>query len=166
MAAKEDLPGLIRKKSHFLFGPRQTGKNSTSGFEVDFILGDHTGIAMKAKEIVSPRDVSSLRALAEERKPKRHVCVSLETRPEARRPNRSPARAGVPQCAVERGVRVTREIVAHSARIAGSLPILAIASSKARAFCWAANSCRATVTRRFRFWRSSGGARALTCSTS
>ena len=54
---------------------------STSGFEVDFILGDHTGIAMKAKEIVSPRDVRSLRALAEERKLKRHVCVSLEARP-------------------------------------------------------------------------------------
>jgi len=54
---------------------------STSGFEVDFILGDHTGIEMKAKETVSPRDVSSLRALAEERKLKRHVCVSLETRP-------------------------------------------------------------------------------------
>ena len=54
---------------------------STSGFEVDFILGDHTGIAMKAKEIVSPRDVRSLRALAEERKLKRHVCVSLKARP-------------------------------------------------------------------------------------
>ena len=35
---------------------------------MDFILGDHTGIAMKAKEIVSHRDVRSLRALAEERK--------------------------------------------------------------------------------------------------
>jgi len=54
---------------------------STSGFEVDFILGDHTGIDVKAKEIVSSRDVRSLRALAEERKLKRHICVSLETRP-------------------------------------------------------------------------------------
>src|SRR5437870_3117477 len=54
---------------------------STSGFEVDFILGDHTGIEMKAKDTISPRDVRSLRALAEERKLKRHICVSLETRP-------------------------------------------------------------------------------------
>jgi len=53
---------------------------STSGFEVDFILGDHTGIEMKAKDTISPRDLRSLRALAEERKLKRHICVSLETR--------------------------------------------------------------------------------------
>ncbi len=53
---------------------------STSGFEVDFILGDHTGIEVKAKDTVAPRDVRSLRALAEERKLKRHICVSLETR--------------------------------------------------------------------------------------
>ena len=54
---------------------------STSGFEVDFILGDHTAIEVKAKETVGPQDVKSLRALAEERKLKRYVCVSLEARP-------------------------------------------------------------------------------------
>jgi len=54
---------------------------STSGFEVDFILGDHTAIEMKAKDTISPPDLRSLRALAEERKLKRHICVSLETRP-------------------------------------------------------------------------------------
>ncbi len=54
---------------------------STSGFEVDFILGDHSGIELKAKDTISPRDVRSLRALAEERKLKRYICVSLETRP-------------------------------------------------------------------------------------
>lgn len=54
---------------------------STSGFEVDFILGDHTAVEVKAKETVSPRDVKSLRALAEERKLKRYLCVSLEARP-------------------------------------------------------------------------------------
>lgn len=53
---------------------------STSGFEVDFILGDHTAIEVKAKENVSARDLRSLRALAEERKLKRYVCVSLEPR--------------------------------------------------------------------------------------
>src|SRR6266508_1492806 len=30
---------------------------STSGFEVDFIIGDHTAIEVKAKETVSPQDV-------------------------------------------------------------------------------------------------------------
>jgi predicted AAA+ superfamily ATPase len=54
---------------------------STSGFEVDFILGGHTAVETKAKENVSPRDIRSLRALAEERKLKRYLCVSLEPRP-------------------------------------------------------------------------------------
>ena len=31
---------------------------STSGFEVDFVLGDHTAIEVKAKENVALRDVS------------------------------------------------------------------------------------------------------------
>ena len=38
---------------------------STSGFEVDFIIGDHTAVEVKAKESVSPQDLKSLRALAE-----------------------------------------------------------------------------------------------------
>jgi predicted AAA+ superfamily ATPase len=54
---------------------------STSGFEVDFILGDHTAVEVKAKENVSPQELKSLRALAEERKLKRYLCVSLEPRP-------------------------------------------------------------------------------------
>ncbi len=53
---------------------------STSGFEVDFIIGDHTGVEVKAKENVSPQDLKSLRALAEEKKLKRYLCVCLETR--------------------------------------------------------------------------------------
>jgi predicted AAA+ superfamily ATPase len=53
---------------------------STSGFEVDFILGDHTAIEVKAKENVSPQDLKSLRALAEENRLKRYLCVSLEPR--------------------------------------------------------------------------------------
>lgn len=54
---------------------------SSSGFEVDFIVGDHTAIEVKAKETVSDHDLRSLRALAEERALKRYVCVSLEPRP-------------------------------------------------------------------------------------
>jgi predicted AAA+ superfamily ATPase len=53
---------------------------STSGFEVDFILGDHTAVEVKAKENVSAYDLKSLRALTEEKKLKRYLCVSLEPR--------------------------------------------------------------------------------------
>jgi predicted AAA+ superfamily ATPase len=53
---------------------------STSGFEVDFIIGDHTAIEVKAKKNLSPADLKSLIALTEEKKLKRHLCVSLEPR--------------------------------------------------------------------------------------
>ncbi len=53
---------------------------STSGFEVDFILGDHTAVEVKAKENVSANDLKSLRAFAEEKKLKRYLCVSLGPR--------------------------------------------------------------------------------------
>jgi len=54
---------------------------STSGFEVDFIIGDHTAVEVKAKENISRNDVKALMMLAEERKLKRYLCVSLEPRP-------------------------------------------------------------------------------------
>ena len=53
---------------------------STSGFEVDFIIGDHTAIEVKAKENVSPHDIRGLNALAEEKILKNYLCVSLEPR--------------------------------------------------------------------------------------
>jgi predicted AAA+ superfamily ATPase len=53
---------------------------STSGFEVDFIIGDHTAVEVKAKANVSLADIKSLRALAEEQQLKRYLCVSLEPR--------------------------------------------------------------------------------------
>ncbi|MFH0813364.1 MAG: AAA family ATPase [Pseudomonadota bacterium] len=53
---------------------------STSGFEVDFIIGDHTAVEVKAKENLSPNDIKPLRALAEEKNLKRYLCVSLEPR--------------------------------------------------------------------------------------
>lgn len=53
---------------------------STSGFEVDCIVGDHTAIEVKAKDNVAAQDLRSLRALAEEGKLKRYLCVSLEAR--------------------------------------------------------------------------------------
>jgi predicted AAA+ superfamily ATPase len=54
---------------------------SASGFEVDFVLGDHTAIEVKAKENVAPRELRGLHAIAEERRVKRTLCVSLEPRP-------------------------------------------------------------------------------------
>jgi predicted AAA+ superfamily ATPase len=53
---------------------------STTGFEVDFIIGDHTAVEVKAKGNVSAQDLKSLRAFAEEKQMKRYLCVSLEPR--------------------------------------------------------------------------------------
>jgi len=53
---------------------------SASGFEVDFILGGHTAIEAKAKPLISPQDLRSLRALTEENSLKHYVCVCLEPR--------------------------------------------------------------------------------------
>lgn len=53
---------------------------SNSGYEVDFIIGDHTAIEAKAKRNVSDADLRSLRALGEEKKFKRLICVSLDPR--------------------------------------------------------------------------------------
>ncbi len=52
----------------------------TSDFEVDFIIGDDTAIKVKAKENLSSAELKPLRALAEEKKLKRFLCVSLEPR--------------------------------------------------------------------------------------
>ncbi len=53
---------------------------SASGFEVDFVLDDHTAIEVKAKANVSDRELRGLRALGEEKMVKRLLCVSLEPR--------------------------------------------------------------------------------------
>ena len=53
---------------------------SDSGFEVDFIIGDHTAVEAKAKRNVGDSDLRSLRALAEEKKFKRYMCAALESR--------------------------------------------------------------------------------------
>jgi predicted AAA+ superfamily ATPase len=66
--------------SDYISGEPLSYWRSTSGFEVDFILGDHTAIEVKAKENVSAHDLKPLRALAEEKKLKRYLCVSLEPR--------------------------------------------------------------------------------------
>jgi predicted AAA+ superfamily ATPase len=66
--------------SDYISGEPLSYWRSTSGFEVDYILGDHTAVEVKAKENLSPHDLKPLRALAEEKKLKRYLCVSLESR--------------------------------------------------------------------------------------
>ena len=66
--------------SDYISGERLSYWRSTSGFEVDFIIGDHTAVEVKAKENLSPNDFKSLRMLAEEEKLKRYICVSMEPR--------------------------------------------------------------------------------------
>lgn len=53
---------------------------STSGFEVDFLIDDHTAVEVKAKENVSAADLKGLKALAEEKRVKRLLVVSLAPR--------------------------------------------------------------------------------------
>lgn len=66
--------------SDYISGEPLNFWRSTSGFEVDFIIGDHTAVEVKAKANVSPQDIKSLRALREEKQLKRFVCVCLEKR--------------------------------------------------------------------------------------
>ncbi|MGB5218758.1 MAG: ATP-binding protein [Smithella sp.] len=66
--------------SDYVSGEPLSFWRSTSGFEVDFIIGDHTAVEVKAKETVSAQDIKSLRALREEKKLKHFVCVCMEKR--------------------------------------------------------------------------------------
>jgi predicted AAA+ superfamily ATPase len=70
----------LRSYSDYISGEPLTYWRSTSGFEVDFIIGDHTAVEVKARANLSPQDLKSLTALAEEHKLKRYLCVSLESR--------------------------------------------------------------------------------------
>lgn len=70
---------LVSHRDHFGGEPLSYWR-STSGFEVDFVLGDHTAIEAKAKQNVSQQDLRSLLALAEEETFRTLLCVSLEPR--------------------------------------------------------------------------------------
>ncbi len=69
----------LRAYSDYISGEPVCYWRSSSGYEVDFILGNHTAIEIKAKRNVSRQDVKSLAALAEENKLKNHFCVCFET---------------------------------------------------------------------------------------
>ena len=66
--------------SDYISGGRLSYWRSTSGFEVDFIIGDHTALEIKAKKYISANDIKPLRILAEEGILKCYVCVSMEPR--------------------------------------------------------------------------------------
>ena len=55
--------------------------SSTSGLEVDFLIGDQIALEVKAKTNVSPHDLRSLHAIKEEGVFRRPICVSLEPHP-------------------------------------------------------------------------------------
>ena len=73
----------LKSYSDYVSGEPLSFWRSTTGFEVDFIIGEHTAIEVKAKNNVSQQDMRSLQALAEEKGLKRYLCVCLE--PRARR---------------------------------------------------------------------------------
>ena len=70
----------LKSYCDYISGEELSYWRSTSGFEVDFIIGDHTALEVKAKKNLSPTDMKSLRMLAEEGKLKRYLCVSMEPR--------------------------------------------------------------------------------------
>lgn len=66
--------------SNYVSGDSVGHWRSTSGFEVDFIIGDHTAVEVKAGKNISHQNLKSLRALAEEHNLKRYLCVCQEER--------------------------------------------------------------------------------------
>jgi predicted AAA+ superfamily ATPase len=70
----------LKSFSDHISGEQLSYWRSTSGFEVDFIIGDHTAVEVKAKKNISLNDIKPLCMLAEEGKLKRYICVSLEPR--------------------------------------------------------------------------------------
>lgn len=72
----------LRSYAEYRLGRRNESLHywrSKSGFEVDFILAGKTAIEVKAARNVSPRDLKGLRAIAEEGKIRRLLCVSRES---------------------------------------------------------------------------------------
>lgn len=70
----------LRAYSDYSSGDPLSFWRSASGYEVDFTIGDHTAVEVKAKQNVASQDLRSLTALSEEKKLKRYLCVSLELR--------------------------------------------------------------------------------------
>lgn len=74
----------LRAYADYRLGPAREALHywrSTSGFEVDFILADSIAVEVKAARDVPLRELAGLRAISEEGKLKRLICVSREPRP-------------------------------------------------------------------------------------
>jgi predicted AAA+ superfamily ATPase len=65
----------------YISGDSVSHWRTKSGFEVDFIIGDHTAVEVKAGKNISNQHIKALRALAEEHALKRYLCVCQEERP-------------------------------------------------------------------------------------
>ena len=50
----------LRSYRDYISGQSLSYRRSKSGYEVDFIIGDHTAVEVKAKENLSPNDLKSL----------------------------------------------------------------------------------------------------------
>lgn len=70
----------LRSYHDYITGESLNYWRSKSGYEIDFIIGDHTAIEVKAKKNLSPNDLKSLKAIAEEKKLKRYLAICLEPR--------------------------------------------------------------------------------------
>lgn len=71
----------LRAYTDYVSGESLHFWKSASGYVVDFIIGDHTAIEVKAKGTINPHDIKSLTALSEEKKLKKYLCVCLQSRP-------------------------------------------------------------------------------------
>lgn len=67
--------------SYLLYQDTLTFWRTTSGFEVDMVIGDHTAIAIKASQNISDKHLKGLRAIAEEHTFKKLLLVCRETTP-------------------------------------------------------------------------------------
>jgi len=70
----------LRAYRDYTEGDDLSFRRSASGYEVDFIIGDHTAVEVEAKQNIGPQDLKGLMALSEEKKLKRYLCASLEPR--------------------------------------------------------------------------------------
>ena len=70
----------LQSHSSYVTGEPLSHWRSSSGIEVDFIIGDHTAIEAKAKQNLSKNDIKTLLMLAEESLLKNYLCVSFEPR--------------------------------------------------------------------------------------
>lgn len=65
----------------YSFGEPMSYWPSARSFEVDFIIGGHAAVEVQAKSNGSPQDLRALKSLAEEKKLRGYLYVSLDPRP-------------------------------------------------------------------------------------